>query len=167
MADANGRPVQLNVWYPAPSDTAGKQMTFGSYVDQTAPAAFSTLNAIMRERNQQNAESSVPSAQLPALLSLPMNAYADAPAMTGRFPTVLYFGGLNGDVNSNVVLAEFLASHGYVVASISLLGLSDQQPSQARTPSDLDTVVRDMELPCPFFAKSDKCGHNKTGCDGA
>lgn len=149
--DPNGRPIQLNVWYPAMSDAAGKQMTLGGYVEQKAPPAFAKLNAIMQQRNRENVESAVTAAQLPALLSTPMAASADAPAATGRFPTILYFGGLNADINSNVVLAEFLASHGYVVASISLLGPSDQQPSQDRTPSDLDAVVRDMEFVLPLL----------------
>jgi pimeloyl-ACP methyl ester carboxylesterase len=121
-------------------------MTFGAYVDQTAPAAFAPLNSTMRQRNRENSEGSVSSTQLPALLATPMNAYADVPAAAGRFPAVLYFGGLNAEVNSNVVLAEFLASHGYIVASISLFGLTDQQTSQSRSPSDLDAAVRDMEF---------------------
>jgi acetyl esterase/lipase len=58
---------------------------------------------------------------------------------------VLYFGGLNADLNANAVLAELLASHGYVVVSISLLGPSDRQTSQGRTPADIEAVVRDME----------------------
>lgn len=144
--DPHGRPVQLNVWYPAGPSVVGRQMTFGSYVDQAAPEEFSALNSIMRGRNLENAKASVAADQLATLLATPVNAFADASPLAGRFPTVLCFGGLNAEVNSNFVLAEFLASHGYVVASISLLGATDQQPSQARTPSDLEAVVRDMEF---------------------
>ena len=41
------------------------------------------------------------------------------------FPAILYFGGLDAEIDSNVILAEYLASHGYIVASVSLLGPTD------------------------------------------
>jgi pimeloyl-ACP methyl ester carboxylesterase len=53
---------------------------------------------------------------------------------------------MNAEINSNVVLAEYLASHGYIVASVSLLGSSEALPSQSRTPRDLETAVRDLEF---------------------
>ena len=145
--DPEGRPIQLNVWFPASSEPVGRQMTVGTYIDQTVPGvAFAPLNSIMRQRIQENLENSVPPAELTALRATPMNAWVGTREATGRFPVVLYFGGLNADVNSNFVLAEFLASHGYVVASISLIGPTDQQTSQSRAPSDLDASVRDMEF---------------------
>jgi hypothetical protein len=129
--DPDGRPVQLNVWYPATSEPGGQQITVGTYIDQAAPqVAFAPLNSIMKQRSQENWESSVPPAQLPALRATPMNAWDRAQAAPGRFPAVLYFGGLNADVNSNVVLAEFLASHGYIVASVSLIGPTDTLTSR-------------------------------------
>jgi pimeloyl-ACP methyl ester carboxylesterase len=75
-----------------------------------------------------------------------MNAYRDAQCAKGVFPTVLYFGGLNAPINSNAILAEYLASQGYIVASISLLGPSDEQTFQSRTSDDLESSVRDMEF---------------------
>lgn len=122
-------------------------MTVGAYIDQAAPsAAFAPLHSIMRQRTQENWEGSVSPAQLPAVRATPVNAWAGTRAAAGRFPVVLYFGGLNADVNSNVVLAEFLASHGYFVASISLIGPTEEQTSQSRDPADLNASVRDMEF---------------------
>jgi pimeloyl-ACP methyl ester carboxylesterase len=43
-------------------------------------------------------------------------------------------------------MAEYLASHGYIVASISLIGPSDEETLQSRTSQDLETSVRDMEF---------------------
>jgi pimeloyl-ACP methyl ester carboxylesterase len=174
-ADPGGRPIQLNVWYPSTDESRQKQMAFVDYVDQTAPSDFSVLNSTMRERNRQNAKNSVTPAQLSALLSTPMYAQANAQAVQGRFPTVLYFGGLNADINANVVLAEFLASHGYVVACISLLGPSDQQLSQSNSPSDLEAIVRDMESVLPTLrdvahadpARLAVMGHSLGGVESA
>jgi dienelactone hydrolase len=152
--DLNGRPVQINVWYPAAVISAARQMRFADYVDQTAPEAFSKFNAIVKDHNRRGAVDSVPSDQLAALQSTPMNAYVDAPAAEGRFPIVLYFGGLDAEIDSNVILAEYLASHGYVVASISLLGPTDEQTFQSRTPGDLDASVRDMEFAWSILAEN-------------
>ena len=144
--DPKGRPIQINLWYSALPDPSARKMLFGDYVDQIAPLDFAALNAIMRQRSRDDAASSVPAAEIPALRSAEMNAYRDAPPEKGPFPVVLYFGGLNAPINSNAILAEYLASQGYIVASISLLGPSDEQTFQSRTPDDLESSVRDMEF---------------------
>ncbi len=144
--DLAGRPIQVNVWYPALAASSTRQMTFADYVDQTAPDTFGKFNEIMRQRNRDDATGSVPRAEIPALLSAGMSARRDAPSAPGRFPVVLYFGGLNAQINANVILAEYLASYGYVVAGISLIGSSGDQPSQSRTADDLEASVRDMEF---------------------
>jgi len=144
--DLAGRPIQINVWYPARVDKSAKKMRFVDYVEQSAPDAFRKLNDIMQRRNRDDAMASVPRSEIPALQMAEMNAYRDAPSAPGRFPVVLYFGGLNAQINANAILAEYLASYGYVVASISLIGPSDEQSFQARTADDLEACVRDMEL---------------------
>jgi pimeloyl-ACP methyl ester carboxylesterase len=144
--DLDGRPVQINVWYPAVAKEGMRRMRFADYVDQTSPEAFSKFNSVMKERSQQNAADSVSSDQLAALQTTQMNAYLYAPPTDSRFPTVLYCGGLGAEINSNVILFEYLASHGFIVASISLLGPTDEQSFQSRTPGDIDATVRDMEF---------------------
>ena len=144
--DLKGRPIQLNVWYPAAPDASSSRMRFVDYVDQGAPQEFAELNAIMKQRSRDDASSSVPRDEIPRLESAEMNAYRNAPSAKGNFPVVLYFGGLNAPINSNVIMAEYLASHGYIVASVSLLGPSDEQTFQSRTADDLESSVRDMEL---------------------
>jgi dienelactone hydrolase len=93
-----------------------------------------------------NAAGSVPLREIPTLQTIEMSAYRDAQPAAGRFPAVLYFGGLNAQINDNAIMAEYLASHGYVVASISLIGPSDEQTFQSRTSDDLEASVRDMEF---------------------
>jgi dienelactone hydrolase len=144
--DLKGRPVQVNVWYPGSADQSSTKMRFGDYVDQSAPEDFVELNTVMKQRSRDDAGGSVPRREIPALQSAEMNAHRDASSANGRFPVVLYFGGLNATINSNAILAEYLASHGYIVASISLLGPSDEQIFQSRTADDLESCVRDMEF---------------------
>ncbi len=143
--DTAGRPIQISIWYPAQRAVTAKPMPWQGYVEQHWPPALDELNVTLRRRSRDIAEGAVPQAAVAALLSTSTGAVAQALPAPGRFPVVLYFGGLNADLHANAVLAEFLASHGYVVVSISLLGPSDRQTSQSRTPADIEAVVRDME----------------------
>jgi len=144
--DLEGRPVQINIWYPAVLDEPSKKMHFVDYVDQRAPEEFAELNAVMKQRSRDDASSAVPRDEIQQLQSADMNAYRDVPWAKGNFPVILYFGGLDAAINSNVILGEYLASHGYIFASISLLGPSDEQTFQSRTADDLESSVRDMEF---------------------
>lgn len=144
--DVRGRPVQINIWYPAAPDPSSKKMHFDDYVDQSAPQDFGDLNTIMRQRSRDDAVDAVPRNETPELRSVEVNAYRDALWAKGSFPVILYFGGLNGPINSNFILGEYLASHGYAVVSISLLGPSDEQTFQSRSADDLESSVRDMEF---------------------
>lgn len=165
--DLSGRPVQINVWYPAATTGPPRQMHFADYVDQTAPEPFSKFNTIVKDRNRRNAADSVPRDRLAALQTTPMNAYWGAAPAEGHFPAVLYFGGLDAEINSNVILAEYLASHGYIFASISLLGPSDEQTFQSRTSVDLDASVRDMEFAWSALAENSNAKANLQSWDTA
>ena len=146
VPDLAGRPIQINVWYPAWVDKSAKKMRFLDYIEQRAPAAFLKLNDIMKQRNRDDAMASVSRSEVAALRMAEMNAYRDAPSAQGGFPAVLYFGSLNAQINANAILAEYLASYGYVVATISLIGPSYEQTFQSRSADDLESSVRDMEF---------------------
>ena len=164
--DLKGRPIQFNIWYPASPDPSSTKMHFGDYVDQSVQEGFGELNTIMRQRNRDDAVSSVPRNEIPELQSVEMSAYRDAPWARGRFPAILYFGGLNAPINSNVILGEYLASRGYVVASISLLGPSDEQTFQSRSADDLESSVRDMEFAWSVLQTEPNIDKTKLGVIG-
>ncbi|MGN6094180.1 MAG: hypothetical protein ACTHOL_17665 [Luteibacter jiangsuensis] len=120
-------------------------MTLGDYVEQTAPTGFDRLNAEMLRRNRDSVGGSFDKQASATLLGMTMDAGRnDAPA-AGNFPLVFLIGGLGAEINTNVVLAEFLASHGYVVASVSLIGRSADQLAPSRAPADTEASVRDIE----------------------
>jgi len=164
--DLKGRPIQINIWYPASPDQSMRKMHFGDYVDQSTPGDFTELSSIMRQRSRDDAVGSVPRNELPQLQSSEVNAYRDAPWAKGIFPAVLYFGGLTAPINSNAILAEYLASQGYIVASISLLGPSDEQTFQSRTPDDLEWSVRDMEFAWSILQDQPNIDKNKLAVIG-
>ncbi|MGC1550076.1 MAG: alpha/beta hydrolase [Rhodanobacter sp.] len=157
--DLLGRPIQVNVWYPASPGSKRTAMIFGDYVEQRSPPAFSALNDIMLVRNREVVSDSFDNASATKLLSTSMGAFKDVASLNGPFPLVIIVGGLNAEINANVVLAEYLASHGYVVASISLTGSVADQPSQSRSPDDIETAVRDIE-----FVTSVVCDGKNVDC---
>lgn len=53
-------------------------------------------------------------------------AYVDAPAARGRVSPFLYSGGKGSRADDNIELAEYLASNGYVVATVPQLGPSER-----------------------------------------
>ena len=165
--DPDGRPIRVSVWYPATISPGAKRMRYEDYVTLPAPKEFADLRAILERHDRTIAGLSVPRDQLPALLATPVNAYADVPPSAGRFPLVLHFGGLDDAATINVfVLAEFLASHGYVVATVPLLGPTSEQASQSRTPADIETTMRDMEFAWSLLRGQPNVDETKLGVTG-
>ncbi|WP_072323539.1 hypothetical protein [Luteibacter sp. UNCMF366Tsu5.1] len=156
--DVDGRPVQVNVWYPAAS-TSAPRMKLGDYIEQTAPAGFDRINAEMLRRNRDSIQGSFDETASAKLLAMPMDAVRDAAPAQGSYPLVILIGGLGADINTNVVMAEFLASHGYVVASVSLLGRSGDQLAPSRSAADIEAGTRDME-----YASSLLCASKDVDC---
>jgi len=140
----SGRPIQINVWYPAAAGSR-QRMTLSDYIEQNAPAGFERLNAEMFRRNRDSVEASFDKQASATLLGMTLGGGRDATPAAGDFPLVFLIGGLGADINTNVVLAEFLASHGYVVASVSLIGRSGDQLAPSRAPADTEASVRDIE----------------------
>src|SRR6202034_3206437 len=52
--DLEGRPVQINVWYPGSTGRSSPKMLFSDYVDQSAPKDFAELNTVMKQRSQDD-----------------------------------------------------------------------------------------------------------------
>ena len=148
VPDSNGRPVQVSVWYPAQATGPCAGMSFGGAVDVdvVVPPPLADFASAMRLRNREDAHSAVPAERFSELLSTPLHSCAGAPPSGGDAPLVLYAGGLNAPAISNIVLAEFLASHGFAVASVSLVGAGDAQVTQSRSAIDLEATVRDLEF---------------------
>ncbi len=127
---AEGRPIQVVVWYPATGVAGSARIRYGDLVALTAselgaeyatPAALSTASEQLRPGplGPYVGGETVTDEELRAALAVPLEAVRDAPRVPGRFPLVLMV-----NYVGQGVLAEYLASHGYVVAAIPLLGSS-------------------------------------------
>lgn len=142
--DVLGRPVRISVWYPARAGT--KRMRITDYIHNRVPEAFRAAETALEKRDARVIGEWVPPGEFEKLMQTTAGAAQDAQPLKGPFPLVLYSAGVNGYTESNVVMAEFLASQGFVVATVPSLGESDGQPEQAFSKAALETSARDMEF---------------------
>ena len=140
----NGRPIRISVWYPAAA--GGAAMRIADYVRPGASGMFGAAEAALEHRDRAVVAEWAPDDQLPALLGTPMQAVRDATPAPGRFPLVLYAAGINAYTLSNVVLAEFLATHGMIVVTVPSLGPSPDVPEQEYNALELGDALRDLEF---------------------
>ena len=144
------RPIRVSIWYPAASAVSGKRMLYRDYVHLTSPSPyFARLDNMLETRDTSGWKIAFKGVETrySELLSLPVLARRDANPATGTFPLVMYSEGWNSSSqHDNTVLAEFLASHGYVVASVPQVGTSATSLTLGINPIDLDTQMRDIEF---------------------
>jgi hypothetical protein len=114
--EAAGRPIELSLWYPA-TPSAGARMTVGDYARLGDPR-----------------ETAVP------VMSASLSAVRDA-APSGRWPLVLF---PHTGPAAESVMAEFLASYGFVVAG---LPSRDSETGPYRlSVANLDAIGLDLNL---------------------
>jgi len=143
VTNVRGRQMQIAIWYPARA-TSRRAMAYGEYIDRLGQELdFGPIDDAGRRLAERKfmelpaglgGDTAALRRALPRLRALSTAAHLDvAPAM-GRFPLIL-FQEYRAPA-SNSILAEYLASHGYVVASPTLKGTFDVAP---------ETSVRGLE----------------------
>lgn len=125
--DAAGRrAVDVRLWYPADPSAATPAMEYAAYLSPgDGPARESATVRDLAERTltllREDLLDDADDA-LQSLLGTPTAARRDAHPAAGPHPLVVYAGGLNSGAEENSVLAEYLASHGFVVAAVVSAG---------------------------------------------
>jgi len=150
-ASGRGRQMQIALWYPA-RRSAQPPMRYGEYIDRLGQELdFGAITAAVRQRAVEKfmempaglgGDTATLRRELPRLRSLSTDALVNAPSGIGRFPVVL-FPEYRAPA-SNSVLAEYLASHGYVVASPTLKGTFDAAPETSAR--GLETIAADLRF---------------------
>lgn len=125
------RPMQISIWYPAGTNSSAEHLEFAQYVDLQAAALgleratedriAEARAALRRGPLNPHFEHGVSDAAMAEIMTTPTAAIKDAPAADGSFPLIIHSG---FSLIGQSVLMEYLASHGYVVASVPLLGTS-------------------------------------------
>jgi len=148
-----GRPLDVGIWYPAePSNPP--HLTYRDYFLLTPPPQDSMAPAEGARRELDGfaaflASRGADSAAIASWLSSPMLATPDARPAAGRFPVILVAQGNEQTIHDQAPLCEYLASHGFVVATapspMRVSGpLTDPAQSGARAQEqavDLATVL--------------------------
>jgi dienelactone hydrolase len=147
------RPIRMLLWYPAAKGSAPG--TFRQYVT-TPPSRYPrSIAGIFAEHDLGRGPLGRglagfvggDAAALEALLNAPVAGSPNARPAAGRFPLVLYSLGQNNILQENVVLAELLASNGYVVITPAELGTNSRRRFLLiHDPASYEEQVRDLEF---------------------
>lgn len=122
LADGTARPLLVSLWYPATA-AGGPALRYRDYVLVAEP---------LEGYRQFLAGNGLTAAAIDAWLDTPLTARRDAPAARGRFPVVLIATGTGGAVQDEAALGEYLASHGYLAATMpSPMRLGSRLESEA------------------------------------
>jgi outer membrane protein assembly factor BamB len=158
---AGPRPIRMFVWYPARAARGKQPMAFRGYVEAEGRGI---TNAAARLSETMGGVA-LSETQVQTVIDSPARAFADAAAAPGRFPLVLLGGGLNGTAYHHTLLAEYLASHGYVVAALSPLPEREGE----RLPFDktgLGVLVGDLQFALRELAAEPQVDINRLGLAG-
>jgi hypothetical protein len=172
-----GRPIRVSVWYPALPSKSNQRMTYGDYLHHHGPNDFRQFDGELDKMDSESWLSDLRELTPPGqpmfdkLLSTPTAAYGNAPAAHGDFPLVLYSGGKASRADDNVELGEYLASYGYVVATVPQLGPSDHELELGSSPPEISLHADDFDaalavlhtLPEIKFGHIATAGHSAGG----
>lgn len=146
------RPLQTGVWYPARPDARGAPMRYKEYAVLTAQeTGFHALTlALRQERLEQFADawSLTDSSRRWNELEAPTRAYLNVQPARGLFPVIIYGPSFNAPSFENSVLAEYLASYGYIVVSSPCMGW--HQRGMTQDALGTEAQVRDMAFLLDF-----------------
>ncbi len=128
------RPIQISIWYPGVKSANSRQLLFEDYVfltvkeetfgDLTEKEKQNAVNAFLNSRYTQGTDQ----AKLAEVLKLKTASWSNATPAKGLFPLVLIAPSIGiSSPYGNSILAEYLASNGYVVASSPGMGEDSRQ----------------------------------------
>ncbi len=151
------RPIRVSIWYPAARTTVAA-MQFRSYVFYRATTPSGTTADAFLSRRDSTAyargDFDGNAALMAKLLGVRTAAGLNAPTAPGRYPLVLYAAGWNSLSPDNTVMAEFLASHGFVVATVPQLPRAAGIPELSVSAADLTVQERDLDFALGFLVAS-------------
>ena len=132
---AADRPVQVTIWSPA--SAAGTPLTYRDYIGLTAnqatlapPSADAAANAVAGLKGFVVSTGST-AESVEQWFDLPVAASWNAPLVVRRFPLVIIAQGNYHSAYNQAVLAEYLASHGYVVATSASPLVLEEAPADS------------------------------------
>jgi dienelactone hydrolase len=120
----SARPIQTVIWYPA--EKGGKNIRYDDYLAllgwetdfrRTPREEAGQVDAWLKMVTEGKR-----AAQVESERRKPMWAVREAAPVKGKYPVVIYAPSINNTAFENADLAEFLASHGYIVIASPTIG---------------------------------------------
>jgi hypothetical protein len=151
------RPVLVAMWYPA--STLSSVMKMSDYLRFPEIVAFPGFSSRLKKFGKKTFKETLFGKQpnlLPETKQLAFNeifnmktrAHKNAMVAAGRFPTVVYHPGASGSYEENAILAEYLASHGYVVIAsayqTNTVHVSNDFGDKSRSIRDMQFLLQEV-----------------------
>lgn len=161
------RPVRIDVWYPAHC-RGEDRMSVRSYLEMVSPAPHFDDLVFLAHRWDEYSYRGLTgdSTAFDRLMDAETAACLDATAAAGRFPLVVYSAGWFNRAPDNAVLAEYLASHGYVVASVPQLNPGLWTFDFTSDATSVENQVRDLEVALGALASDPVVDHRRVAAMG-
>ncbi len=168
QGETRGRPIRISVWYPAKTRAHAPRMLYKDYMPSGAVGAiFAELNASLAKRDIDNLRSNLKGQEFDGLMLTRTAAVRSAAPRDGAYPLIVYSAGLNNSSQDNVVLCEYLASHGYVVVTVPQLGATSLDVNlKFQSPPDLETQALDLQFAVGAVHDFPAIDHHRLGVIG-
>jgi hypothetical protein len=145
ISGERGRPLQISIWYPAKAGQSAS-MTLADFVHLTAMEDLSDLSQEGKTESEKRFLQGrwfqgVPEQNVRELLGKSTASFRDAAHADGRFPLIVLANSSSlSSPFSHFLLAEYLASNGFIVASAPARG------AQSVTLSSRESFVQMQDL---------------------
>ena len=161
-----GRQIVINLWYPA--EKSSSSMTWKDYITELGRQSSSNQDAFQKglaiylESINQLRNDELSIKELEKLYGLKFDAYKNAPHEKGSFPLLLF--PAYKTPSTIIILSEYLASHGYVVASIELKGTESELPEISA--QGVQTMTLDLLFAINYLRNTPFIDNNKLAAIG-
>jgi dienelactone hydrolase len=168
QAESRGRPIRVSVWYPAKNRANASRMLYRDYIPSTAEdSVFAELNKLLAKRDADNLRANLKGEEFDILMMTRTAAVQNVVPQSGTFPLIVYSAGLNNSSQDNVVLCEYLASHGYVVVTVPQLGTTSLDVNlKFQNALDLETQALDLQSAIGAVHDFSNIDHHRLGVIG-
>jgi hypothetical protein len=154
-----GRQIQISLWYPARITRGTLPVKFGDYIDLlgqdlefrlTGESKKHAEEKFLEQPSDLGGDIAKLKSALPMLRDLKLEALKNAPPANGSFPLIVFLDFRAPATNS--IMSEYLASHGFVVATTSLKGTHEADLDVGLTgvetiATDIGFVIGSLDIP--------------------
>jgi pimeloyl-ACP methyl ester carboxylesterase len=162
------RPLELDLWYPATPSASASPIEYGQLLQLLQDRSNRFQNDTVFTNLTQDLVASLCAGlninDTATFTHIRTNSYENAASVRQSFPMIIYLCSYNGMSFENIHLLQNLASHGYIVASITSVG---RYPGNMSTDlADLLEQVKDGLFAIDQLKKTDNVDRGKIGVIG-